>query len=181
MQCQRCQQRPATVHLTQVVNGEKNEVHLCEQCAKEQGYMNYEEESFSLNDLLSGLFHMEGSNNSQVFKESKQAKSGLQCPTCGLTYQEFTRVGKFGCATCYETFDERLDPILRRVHSGNTRHHGKVPKRIGGDLGVRKDIEKHREKLHQLIQDEEFEEAANIRDEIKKLEEELNRGKGGES
>ncbi|WP_347861747.1 UvrB/UvrC motif-containing protein [Salimicrobium sp. PL1-032A] len=143
--------------------------------------MNYEEESFSLNDLLSGLFHMEGSNNSQLFKENKKTETGLQCPDCGLTYQEFTRVGKFGCATCYETFDTRLDPILRRVHSGNTNHHGKVPKRIGGDLGVRKDIEKYRQQLNEHIQNEEFEQAAHIRDEIKQLEEELNRGKGGDS
>ncbi|SIS61696.1 UvrB/UvrC motif-containing protein [Salimicrobium flavidum] len=181
MQCQRCQERPATVHLTQVINGKKNEVHLCDQCAKEQGYMNYEEESFSLNDLLSGLFHMEGGKSSELFKENKKPKADLQCPTCGLTYQEFTRSGKFGCATCYETFNERLNPVLKRVHSGNTKHHGKIPKRAGGNLNVRKDIERYKESLHQLIKQEEFEEAAKVRDQIKTLEEELNQGKGGDS
>ncbi|SDY23989.1 MULTISPECIES: UvrB/UvrC motif-containing protein [Salimicrobium] len=183
MQCQRCEKYPATVHLTQVINGEKNEVHLCDSCAKEQGYMNQEEEKFSLNDLLSGLFHMEGSGSAgKLFQGNKQQqKESLQCSGCGLTYQEFTKAGKFGCATCYETFNERLDPILKRVHSGNTTHHGKVPKRAGGDLNLRRDIEKHREKLHQLINQEEFEEAAKVRDEIRTLEEELNQDKGGDS
>ncbi|MYL21941.1 hypothetical protein GLW04_18850 [Halobacillus litoralis] len=181
MECQECHQRPATVHLTQVVNGKKTEIHVCEQCAKDNGYMNYGEENFSLNDLLSGLFHSEGPS---PFKgqspQTHPKKETLKCPSCGLTYNEFARIGKFGCAVCYETFDDRLNPILRRVHSGNTRHDGKIPKREGGNLHLKKEIEEYKTNLRQLIEQEEFEEAAKCRDKIRSLENELHQDEGGE-
>ncbi|MCA0972687.1 UvrB/UvrC motif-containing protein [Halobacillus litoralis] len=181
MECQECKKRPATVHLTQVVNGQKTEVHVCEQCAKEKGYMSYGEENFTLNDLLSGLFHSEGSSPfSNQKTQSYQQASQLKCPTCGLTYQEFARIGKFGCASCYQTFDDRINPILRRVHSGNTRHDGKIPKREGGNLHLKREIEDYKSRLKELIEQEEFEHAANIRDKIRTLESQLQQGEGGE-
>ncbi|ARI75428.1 UvrB/UvrC motif-containing protein [Halobacillus mangrovi] len=181
MECQNCHQRQATVHLTQVINGQKTEIHVCEQCAKDKGYMSYGEENFTLNDLLSGLFHTESpstfSNKStQPYKKSTQ----LKCPTCGLTYQEFARTGKFGCATCYQTFDEKLNPILRRVHSGNTTHDGKIPKREGGNLHMKRELDDYKSKLRQLIEQEEFEEAAKVRDKIKSLQSQLHEGEDGE-
>ncbi|RWZ52152.1 hypothetical protein EQV77_16565 [Halobacillus fulvus] len=182
MECQQCHERPATVHLTQVVNGQKTEVHVCEQCAKEKGYMNYGEENFTLNDLLSGLFHSEGSSpfTGQTMKPYQQATK-LKCPTCGLAYQEFARIGKFGCGDCYQTFDDRINPILRRVHSGNTRHDGKIPKREGGNLHLRKEIDEYKVKLKTLIEQEEFEEAAKCRDKIRSLENQLHQGEDGEN
>jgi len=171
MECQECQKRPATLHFTQVVNGNKIESHVCETCAKEKGYMTYPEEGYTLHNLLSGLFNFEpgqmGSHNKEhAFKQTQT----LQCPKCQLTFSQFKRVGKFGCATCYETFSDRLDPILRRVHSGNVKHNGKIPKREGGNLRTKKQIEAYKEELQQLIEDEAFEEAAVIRDKIKSLQ-----------
>ncbi|TGB00943.1 UvrB/UvrC motif-containing protein [Halobacillus salinus] len=181
MECQECQKRKATVHLTQVVNGQKTEVHVCEQCAKDKGYMSYGEENYSLNDLLSGLFHSESpSPFSSQKAQSYQQASQLKCPTCGMTYQEFARIGKFGCADCYQTFDDRINPILRRVHSGNTRHDGKIPKREGGNLHLKREIDDYKSQLKQLIEQEEFEQAANIRDKIRTLESQLHQGEGGE-
>lgn len=181
MECQECHQRPATVHLTQVVNGQKTEVHVCEQCAKEKGYMNYGEENFTLNDLLSGLFHSEGlSSFSKQSAQPYQQATQLKCPTCGLTYQEFARIGKFGCAECYRTFDDKINPILRRVHSGNTTHDGKIPKREGGKLHVKRNIDEYKLQLKRLIEQEEFEEAAKVRDKIRSLEMELRQGEDGE-
>ncbi|WP_226585846.1 UvrB/UvrC motif-containing protein [Halobacillus litoralis] len=181
MECQECHQRTATVHLTQVVNGKKTEIHVCDQCAKEKGYMNYGEENFTLNDLLSGLFHSEspsplGGQTAHSYKR----KETLKCPNCGLTYDEFAHIGKFGCAECYNTFDERLNPILRRVHSGNTLHDGKIPKREGGNLHLKKEIEQYKTNLRQLIEQEEFEEAAKVRDRVRSLESKLHQGEGGE-
>ncbi|UOQ44648.1 UvrB/UvrC motif-containing protein [Halobacillus salinarum] len=181
MECQECNQRPATVHLTQVINGQKTEVHVCEQCAKEKGYMNYGEEAFTLNDLLSGLFNTEGTHpisgqKSQSYSHSQQ----LKCPTCGLTYKEFARLGKFGCADCYKTFDDKLNPIFRRVHSGNTQHDGKIPHRQGGDLHLKKEAEDLKATLQKLIEQEEFEEAAKVRDKIRSLDSQLHRGEDGE-
>ncbi|UOR10660.1 UvrB/UvrC motif-containing protein [Halobacillus amylolyticus] len=182
MECQRCHNRPATVHLTQLMNGEKTEVHVCEKCAKEKGYMHDHEESFTLNDLLTGLFNYEPkqSFNGQQM-DAQQQKEQLKCPTCGLTFQEFARAGKFGCAKCYETFDERLNPILRRVHSENTRHDGKIPRREGGNLHLRRQMDQYKSELVRLIEQEEFEEAAKIRDEIRSLDDQLQQREEGES
>ncbi|GGB49765.1 protein-arginine kinase activator protein [Lentibacillus populi] len=173
MECQECQKRPATLHFTQVVNGNKIEVHVCEVCAKEKGYMTYPEEGYSFHNLLTGLFNFEpspmSSHSNSAFTQPKE----LQCPQCGMSFAEFKRVGKFGCASCYHTFSERLDPILRRVHSGNTKHFGKIPKRQGGDLHAKKQLEDYKVQLKALIDKEEFEEAAEVRDKIKDLEKEM--------
>lgn len=172
MECQECQQRPASLHFTQVVNGNKTEVHVCEVCAKKKGYMTYPEEGYSLHHLLSGLFNFDShalDNHSQAAFHQAQA---LQCPKCKLTLHQFQRVGKFGCATCYSAFSEKLDPIFRRVHSGNTKHYGKIPRRKGSNLHTKKQIEAYRKQLRQLIENEAFEEAATIRDKIKQLEKE---------
>ncbi|WP_010528958.1 UvrB/UvrC motif-containing protein [Lentibacillus jeotgali] len=168
MECQECHERPATLHFTQVINGEKTEVYVCEVCAKEKGYMNYPEEGYSLQHLLSGLlnstFESPKSTTGQQTKE-------LKCPKCEMTLSKFKRLGKFGCPDCYETFADSLDPIFRRVHSGNTKHYGKIPARIGGDMRLKKQVDVYKEELQRLIKNEAFEEAATVRDKIKELEE----------
>ncbi|MDA4896266.1 UvrB/UvrC motif-containing protein, partial [Streptomyces sp. MS2A] len=83
----------------------------------------------------------------------------------------------FGCSECYKTFHSYITPVLRKVHSGNTVHAGKIPKRIGGNLHVRRQIEALKKELKELIQQEEFEKAANIRDQIRSLEQNLNANK----
>ncbi|MFD2925265.1 UvrB/UvrC motif-containing protein [Halobacillus naozhouensis] len=174
MECQRCHNRPATVHLTQLLNGEKTEIHVCEQCAKEKGYMHDHEENFILNDLLTGLFNFETKHSLKGHPHSAPSpKEQLKCPNCGLTFQEFAKAGKFGCAECYKTFDDKLNPILRRVHSGNTRHDGKIPRREGGNLHLKRQMDEYKSDLQRLIEQEEFEEAAKVRDEIRSLDSQL--------
>src|SRR5699024_11963784 len=94
----------------------------------------------------------------------------LQCPKCEMTFSKFKRLGKFGCAECYHTFSSRLDPIFRRVHSGNTIHQGKIPKRKGGHLHLKKEVETLRDELQTLIQNEEDRKAAVTRDKIRSEE-----------
>src|SRR5690625_4884667 len=178
MACQECQKRPATLHFTKFTNGSKSEVHLCEVCAKEKGYMTYPEEGYSLHNLLAGLFNFE-SQKIDSHQGSFHQSQELKCHQCGLTFTEFKRSGKFGCAECYESFSSRLDPILRRVHSGNTKHNGKIPKRQGGNLHTKKELEAYRLHLQELITREEFEEAAVVRDKIKDLETRINRTEAG--
>lgn len=169
--CQECKQRPATLHFTKIVNGEKTEFHLCEHCAQDKGemFMFPENAGFSINNLLAGLLNLDS-----PLKEAKhstfQSTEILQCERCKMTYQQFTKIGRFGCSECYHTFSKHLHPILRRLHSGNTTHSGKIPKRIGGAIHVRKQIEKLKQKLQELIVREEFEKAAEIRDQIRSLE-----------
>lgn len=168
MECQGCQQRAATLHFTQVVNGQKVEVHVCGVCAREKGYMTYPEESYSLHNLLAGLLNFDTTQIGNLEDAAKQSVNS-QCPNCELTFSEFKRVGKFGCAKCYEAFSERLHPIIRRVQSGNTKHHGKIPLRKGGDLHTKKKIESYKLQLQKLVENESFEEAAIVRDQIKEL------------
>ncbi|MFD2043205.1 UvrB/UvrC motif-containing protein [Ornithinibacillus salinisoli] len=180
MQCQECQKRPATLHFTQVINGNKTEVQLCEVCAKEKGYMSYPEEGYSLHNLLTGLFNFDSSQVKNAQGTQFQQMKELQCSKCNMTFSEFKRVGKFGCAECYHTFATHLDPIFRRVHSGNTKHHGKIPKRKGGSLHLKKQVDTYKAELQNLIVNEAFEEAATVRDKIREIELKIRNKEAGE-
>lgn len=170
MICQECNERPATLHFTKIINGEKNEVHICERCAQEKGNLFLDGESgFSINNLLAGLLNIE-SNFQQPKASSFPTTEELRCPHCQLSFKEFIRIGKFGCAKCNETFNKQLEPILKRVHSGNTAHIGKIPKRIGGALHLKKQLSEMKETLKVLIEQEEFEKAAEVRDKIRAVE-----------
>ncbi len=170
MFCQRCQERPATVHLTKIVNYEKTELHLCEICAKEAGNELglVFEPSFSFQNLIAGL--LEGDHNyNQV--PTPQGKE-LQCQSCGLTFSDFRRGGLLGCGDCYRYFQVGLEPLLKKVH-GSNRHTGKVPRRTGGKVRMRKEIDTLRSQLQESIQHEDYERAAYLRDEIRRRENEL--------
>ncbi|MGG1678373.1 UvrB/UvrC motif-containing protein [Neobacillus sp. NRS-1170] len=174
MICQECNQRPAALHFTKIINGEKTEVHLCEKCAQEKGEMFIfnGESGFAFNNLLAGLLNIDPS-----FKKPSQSpfhqEEVLQCDYCSMTFPQFLKVGRFGCAHCYETFKEQLKPVLGRLHSGNWAHNGKIPKRIGGGIHLRKQLEELKNALRDSIIGEEFEKAAEIRDEIRNLEKQL--------
>ncbi|AUS07599.1 hypothetical protein C1X05_01145 [Laceyella sacchari] len=167
MLCPECGKRPATLHYTKIVNGEKTEFHLCEVCAQEKGeVMPGFEHGFSFHQLLSGLLNF-NSSPQEAYKPQT-----LRCNTCGLTYNQFSKIGRFGCGDCYKTFRERLDPLLRRVH-GHSTHRGKIPERAQGELKLKKELEQLKAELAAKIETEEFEEAARLRDQIRSLQEQL--------
>lgn len=169
MLCQECNQRPATLHFTKIVNGKKNEFHICEYCAREKGESMPGSNTFSIHQLLSGLLNFEQPITQDIDSRRKE----LVCKKCEMSFEQFVRTGRFGCAHCYEAFHSKIDPILKRVHSGNTQHTGKIPKRIGGSIHVRRKIDTLKAQLQQLVINEEFEEAARVRDEIRELEKTL--------
>lgn len=167
MLCQECGKRPATLHFTKIVNGEKTEFHICEACARERGEMiPGSANTFSIHNLLSGLLDLDP--NSAATKPA----AALRCENCGLTYSQFSKLGRFGCSECYKHFEDRLDPLFKSVH-GNTSHVGKVPKRTGGIIQYKREIERLKKELVLRIDHEEFEEAAQIRDQIKELEKKM--------
>ncbi len=174
MNCSECNQRPATLHYSKIINGNKTEFHLCEHCAREKGdlFTANETPGFSFNSLLASLLNMEPSIQ-HIKHDPYQKEAELQCKECSMTFPQFTKIGRFGCPNCYETFKDRLQPILKRLHGGNVEHKGKVPERVGGHILIKKEIGKLRETLKDLIIQEEFEKAAEVRDEIRKKEKQL--------
>ncbi|MDF2925293.1 MAG: hypothetical protein K0R57_4207 [Paenibacillaceae bacterium] len=165
MICQECGKRPATLHFTKIVNGEKTEFHICEACARERGeIIPGTAGGFSIHNLLSGLLDFEPGVSGKTAKAAAP-----HCENCGLTYSQFSKLGRFGCSECYKYFEERLDPLFKRVH-GNTVHVGKVPKRTGGRIQQKREVERLKKELAQRVENEDFESAARIRDQIKELE-----------
>ncbi len=170
MQCQECGKRPATLHFTKIVNGEKTEFHLCDSCAREKGeFIPGTANGFSIHNLISGLLDFDPKNSAALGNVSRS----IHCEECGMSYAQFSKLGRFGCDSCYNHFAERLDPLLRRIH-GNTAHVGKVPKRSAGHIQIQRDIDYLKKDLMAAIQQEEFEKAAQIRDEIRELEKKCN-------
>ena len=174
MTCEECNKRPATVHFTKIINNEKTEVHLCEKCAKEKGgELDFNvDPGFPINNFLSGLMDVDKSLDSKQFKKDLGQSDKLQCGKCNLTYNQFSQISRLGCSNCFTVFSKHLNPLLKRIH-GKTSHMGKVPKRTGGNLRVKKRIGEMKEELQECIKREEYERAAEIRDEIRKLENEL--------
>ena len=167
MLCDDCQKRPARVHITQIINNQKKERRLCEECAKGVSEIGLSLDSqFSVQDLLKGMF------NHTLFAAEMPVKTEVACELCGMTYSDFNRKGKFGCGTCYSVFGTKLEPLLRRIH-GATHHTGKLPKRSGEFIGVRHKIKELRRQLEQSVGREEYEKAAKLRDEIRLLEKTL--------
>jgi protein arginine kinase activator len=92
-----------------------------------------------------------------------------RCASCGMTYSEFNRTGKFGCPDCYESFKEEITPLMRRIH-GHSKHAGKVPNRGSGVFRTVTQIKRLRQHLQKLVREEQYEQAAQVRDEIRALQ-----------
>ena len=166
MVCNICGKNQATVHLTEIIDDQITELHLCEECAQKKGAQI--ESHFGLSDLLAGLADL----GTQFNKTKTDVK--LKCPKCGLTYEDFKKVGRLGCGECYNAFKEALVPLLKRIH-GSTQHCGKSPKKIAKTVKAKNDLEAIKEKLQKAIQKEDFEEAAKLRDKIRELEKKNNK------
>ena len=170
MKCQNCKVNEATQKVMCNINGNKSEMYLCPECAKEitesivpsaQSFY----DDFSLGSLAGALF---GMNPLSHVSEPEILKAKRQCPNCKTTYDEFSSSGKLGCSCCYETFhDRRLRP-LTQIH-GTFEHIGKIPSRSGQKLKTSRKIEKLNMELSDAITKQEFEKAAELRDEINKL------------
>ncbi|MDD2752467.1 MAG: UvrB/UvrC motif-containing protein [Candidatus Omnitrophica bacterium] len=160
MLCDICGKNPATVHLTEIIDDQMNELHLCEECARQKSAQM--ESQFGLSDLLAGMVDFEKPN---IDKEADQ----LKCPSCKLTYADFKKIGRLGCGQCYTAFKKYLAPLLKRIH-GSSAHVGKSPQGIAKVLPKGIDLQGLRSQLQKAIEAEAFEEAARLRDQIKGLE-----------
>ena len=159
MMCCVCKEKKATVHLTQITGDKMQKVDLCEECAKHKGVN--DPAGFSLADLLLGL---------GASQELEQAAGGVEvkCPKCGFTQADFKKAGRLGCAECYTTFAEGLEGLLKTMHKG-IRHAGKVPLALQQSRDQADRLKILRKKLDKAVEDENFEQAALLRDEIKQM------------
>ena len=157
MLCCICKEREAKVHLTDIKGDKVHQLDLCEECAKSKGIT--DSTAFSLADLLLGL------GASQEIEQSAGGNE-LKCPRCGFTQADFKKAGRLGCARCYETFSEALDGLLKTMHKG-TRHVGKVPEAFREDRDLSNRLSTLEQNLSKAVQEEDFERAAQLRDEIK--------------
>jgi protein arginine kinase activator len=176
MLCDMCKKNDATVHITKIVNGVKQEINLCEKCALENGELNFEPEinfvsPFSFQNILSGIMDYMNSSN------KKGENFDITCKNCGTSYREFKKTGFVGCSECYREFANILKPIIKRVQV-NLEHTGKIPKRSGSKIIDRRTLIKLKQDLQKCIALEKYEKAAEIRDKIKELQSKYRNSKG---
>ena len=165
MLCDVCKCNDAAVFLTQIVDGKMQKVNLCESCSKEKGVQ--DPTGFALADLLLGIGAAE---------EIEKGGSSTRCPVCGFTQADFKKTGRLGCSSCYVAFAEGLNSLLKAMHKG-TAHVGKLPARAQKTLLLSDRMKTLAENLRKAVQEENYETAAALRDEIKQLESQLTESK----
>jgi len=172
MLCENCKKNNATVHMQGFVNGAKTELHLCQECSFNMVNM---EMPMSMENIFKGILESVQSMGpitiGQVGQAAKQAarQAPGPCKVCDLSYEQFKAKGKLGCEACYQAFPKEIVALFKNVQ-GSTHHEGKFPKRSGGQIRQRREVDKLRATLKIAIDEENYEEAARIRDQIRSLE-----------
>lgn len=162
MLCQNCKKNEATTHIKRIVNGAAAEHHLCSECAAALGYA----DAFGGFGMdLGGFF---GSFLGDLPVSSLSSRV-LRCEKCGSSFEDIAKNGKIGCAECYRVFYDKLLPTIRRIH-GHSHHEGKLAEGAGEEIKLERRIEDLKEKLNHAIDEQNFELAAQLRDEIKQME-----------
>ena len=189
MLCQNCGKNEVNFRYTQIVNGFKKEMALCDNCAKKLGL--YKDMDFSMPISMSSfLGDMLNDYSDEAFLPSFSSIATSECNNCKTSYDEFIESGLLGCENCYDVFSNKIDSLLKNIH-GSNRHVGRTSKFIENNNNLEKDrknekkdnlkdkgskldktskIDELKEKLNKAIKEERYEDAAKIRDEIKKEE-----------
>lgn len=165
MQCQICNKNDATIHLTEIADGIRTEMHVCEHCAQEQGIAI--KSQIPLNELLSSLLSVQPTDE-ELFGTADKTEGA--CPHCGFTLAQFRKETVLGCPYDYEVFEKPLLNLIKKAHNGKTNHCGKVPSNTS--TGTKKQIRliTLRQQLDAAVKSEDYEMAAKLRDKIKKFE-----------
>ena len=166
MKCQRCE-KPATFHITELTGGKPQELHLCEQHAREYLTESDAETAAATPSLAGALAHhlAVGQTAEELARLDQQS-----CPICGITFFEFRNQGRLGCPHDYVCFQKELEPLLVNIH-GETVHVGKRPRRSQGNTNSQTELIRMRREMKEAIQREEYEKASKLRDDIRKVEE----------
>lgn len=185
MLCDNCGKKEANVRYSENINGMKKELNLCEECSQKLGISDVK---FNMPIDFSSFFgdFMQDFLTPDFMPLLDEVKT-LKCDNCGYTFDDIVNTGRLGCANCYDIFEDRLDPIIKKIQSSN-RHVGRIGKILDNKIENRqkekskeKNIEKSikesnnkllklKEDLKSAIKEERYEDAAKLRDEIKKIE-----------
>lgn len=165
MKCQKCE-KPATFHITDLIDGEPSELHLCEQCAH-TFLAPSGEDSPDVVPSMAGLLaqHLAVGETAEELARLDQRA----CPVCGITFLEFRKQGRLGCPHDYTCFQKELEPLLMNIH-GDTHHIGKVPKFCSTDAEQQTQLIRLRREMKEAVADENYERASQLRDEIREIE-----------
>lgn len=166
MLCQSCNERTATIHLTEISDGVRMETHLCGNCAQEEGVA--VKSQIPLNELLSTLLAVQSEGKSAL--ERSELSDDKQCPSCGMTLKKFVQKSLLGCPQDYDVFDEQMKAIIEKAHNGNTTHCGKVPETTPADTKDRISLMNLKVQLENAVNNEDYEKAAQLRDMIEKIQ-----------
>jgi protein arginine kinase activator len=169
MKCQRCEKQ-ATFHITELTGSEPQELHLCEEHAKE--YLTQpDSDGQSPASLASGVLGQlaVGQTAEELARLDRRA-----CPVCGITFYEFRSQGRLGCPHDYVCFEKELEPLILNIH-GETSHVGKHPPGAGGGTDRQTTLIRMRKELKAAVEQEKYERASELRDEIRRIE-----GRGNE-
>ncbi|PKM95661.1 MAG: hypothetical protein CVU84_02330 [Firmicutes bacterium HGW-Firmicutes-1] len=158
MMCDKCNERAATVVITQIVGDKNIKLYLCEKCSSETDGLTREDHN-SFQHFLSGLINA---------KSTPQKNELLKCEKCGMTIDSFRKNSKVGCANCYKTFSSYFESLIKRIH-GNSEHTGKRPGKLDVEIKAMQKIDSLQVDLKTAIVNEEYELAARLRDEIRGL------------
>ncbi|MGB2987467.1 MAG: UvrB/UvrC motif-containing protein [Phycisphaerae bacterium] len=157
--CEHCNTAKATVHITEM-DPEKREHHLCESCAEKEGVI-IKQHPATTNEILQQFIK---------HKTGLGAAGDLACPKCGMTFREFHLKGQLGCPNDYEAFRKLLVPLIERAHEGATRHVGKVPVTADETVHRQAGLLRLRRELQEAVEQEDYELAARVRDQIQTME-----------
>ncbi|EFR98337.1 Uncharacterized protein with conserved CXXC pairs [Listeria ivanovii subsp. londoniensis] len=165
MICQRCGEKKAVIALQQLNDAGKVEsLYLCENCATDEAHAS-EQDLVKVMDTFSEV----ALDFLTLLQKEEAVQKKVVCENCHLSFEQFLQTNRVGCEKCYSAFQAQLVPIIGRVQNGYKQHIGKVPKEIEREEDVQNEIIRLQEKLNQLIKNEEFEDAAVVRDEIRAL------------
>lgn len=164
MQCQICSTKEATIHLTEINDGHRSEMHICAQCAADQGIAMHSQ--MPINELLSNLLASQPADEQLLDPTDKD----IACPHCGFTLKQFSKTGVLGCPHDYELFEKSLAPLIAKAHDGKTEHSGKIPSKMPKDDKKRIELVKMQKQLEDAVKAENYELAAKLRDQIAKKE-----------